>query len=57
LAWMWSRIEDGLKERFFNHPEVRARLAKIEAAVARGKLSPTVGAETLLFLLDNDHRL
>ena len=57
LAWMWSRIEDGLKERFFNHPEVRARLARIEAAVARGKLSPTVGAETLLFLLDNDHRL
>jgi LAO/AO transport system kinase len=54
LAWMWSRIEDGLKERFFNHPAVIDRLSKIEASVERGDLSPAVGAETLLFLLDKD---
>ncbi|MGA6926548.1 MAG: methylmalonyl Co-A mutase-associated GTPase MeaB [Desulfosarcina sp.] len=53
LAWMWSRIEDGLKERFFNHPKVNARLRTVEAAVERGELTPTVGAESLLFLLDN----
>ena len=52
LAWMWSRIEDGLKERFFGHPAIRERLREIEASVERGDLSPTVGAETLLFLLD-----
>jgi LAO/AO transport system kinase len=54
LAWMWSRIEDGLKERFFSNHTVKARLRDIEASVERGELSPTVGAETLLFLLDND---
>jgi LAO/AO transport system kinase len=54
LAWMWSRIEDGLKERFFGNPAVSKRLQKIETAVERGDLSPTVGADTLLFLLDND---
>jgi LAO/AO transport system kinase len=54
LAWMWSRIEDGLKERFFSHREVAMRLRDIEAAVERGELSPTVGADNLLFLLDNN---
>jgi LAO/AO transport system kinase len=55
LAWMWSRIEDGLKDRFFGHPAVGERLREIEASVERGDLSPTMGAETLLFLLDKDH--
>jgi LAO/AO transport system kinase len=54
LAWMWSRIEDGLKERFFSNHTVKARLRDIEASVERGDLSPTAAAETLLFLLDND---
>jgi len=54
LAWMWSRIEDGLKDRFFAHPAVSDRLKEIEADVERGDLSPTMGAETLLFLLDKD---
>jgi LAO/AO transport system kinase len=53
LAWMWSRIDDGLKERFFGSRAVSDRLRDIEAAVERGELSPTVGAEQLLFLLDN----
>jgi LAO/AO transport system kinase len=53
LAWMWSRIEDGLKERFFDNPIVKLRLRDVEASVERGELSPTVGAESLLFLLDN----
>ncbi|MFO7713165.1 methylmalonyl Co-A mutase-associated GTPase MeaB [Desulfosarcina sp.] len=53
LAWMWSRIEDGLKERFFSNPAIKARLRHIEASVRRGELSATIGAETLLFLLDN----
>ncbi len=54
LAWMWSRIEDGLKERFFAHPKIKARLREIESSVERGDISPAVGAETLLFLLDNE---
>ena len=54
LSWMWSRIEDGLRERFYSHPQVSSRLRDIEASVQRGELSPTVGAESLLFLLDNN---
>ncbi|BBO69629.1 ATPase/protein kinase [Desulfosarcina alkanivorans] len=54
LAWMWSRIEDGLKERFYDNPAISDRLGDIEASVERGDLSPTVGADTLLFLLDKD---
>ncbi|BBO83589.1 methylmalonyl Co-A mutase-associated GTPase MeaB [Desulfosarcina ovata] len=54
VAWMWARIEDGLKERFFNHPDVHARLKEVRAAVERGEQSPTAGAEQLLFLLDNN---
>lgn len=54
VAWMWSRIEDGLRERFFENPAVRSRLKEIQAAVARGDQSPTASAEKLLFLLDNN---
>ncbi|HSO19076.1 MAG TPA: methylmalonyl Co-A mutase-associated GTPase MeaB, partial [Desulfosarcina sp.] len=53
LAWMWSRIEDGLRERFFGHPAVSRQLRMTEAKVARGELSAIVAAEELLFLLDN----
>ncbi len=52
LAWMWSRIEDGLKERFFEHPSVSARLRSVQDAVERGDVSPTMGADQLLQLLD-----
>jgi LAO/AO transport system kinase len=54
LAWMWSRIEEGLKERFFSNPAIKARLGDIETSVKRGERSAIVGAETLLFLLDKD---
>ena len=56
VAWMWSRIEDGLKERFFNDSQISVQLPQIKAAVARGELSPTAGAERLLFLLDKHGR-
>ena len=54
LDWMWSRIEDGLRERFFSHPRIKERLAETRRAVEQGSLSPTAGAEQLLFLLDNN---
>ena len=55
LAWMWSRVEDGLKERFFEHPSVSSRLQSVKGAVERGDISPTMGADQLLQLLDKDH--
>ena len=53
LDWMWSLVEDGLKERFYTHPEIKKRLNKIARAVAKGKTAPTLAADKLLFFLDN----
>ncbi|MGD8472021.1 MAG: methylmalonyl Co-A mutase-associated GTPase MeaB [Desulfobacteraceae bacterium] len=53
LDWLWSLVEDGLKERFYTHPEIKKRLDKITRAVAKGKTAPTLAADKLLFFLDN----
>ena len=54
LDWLWSLVEDGLKERFYTHPDIKKRLDQITRAVAKGKTAPTVAADKLLFFLDND---
>jgi LAO/AO transport system kinase len=53
LDWLRSLVEDGLKERFYTHPEIKKRLDKITRAVAKGKTAPTLAADKLLFFLDN----
>ncbi len=53
LDWLWSLIEDGLKDRFHNNPEIKRRLVQITRAVADGKTAPTHAADKLLFFLDN----
>lgn len=53
LDWMRALLEEGLKARFHQHPEVRKQLPEIEAAVARGETTPTAAANKLLFFLDN----
>jgi LAO/AO transport system kinase len=52
LAWMWSLVEEGLKDRFNCHPEVQRRLPQLSRKVENGMLSPTAAACQLLFLLD-----
>jgi LAO/AO transport system kinase len=52
LAWMWSLIEEGLRTRFRQHPEVGRLLAGIEREVAAGRLEATRAAHRLLFSLD-----
>ena len=47
-SWMWSEIEEGLAERFRDHPEIRAALAGLEGQVAAGDLTPTAAAQDLL---------
>jgi LAO/AO transport system kinase len=54
LAWMWTLLEEGLKERFHQHPAVQRRLPEVIAAVQRGECAPTRAASDLLFLLDKD---
>jgi LAO/AO transport system kinase len=51
--WMWSMIDEGLKERFVRQPEVKKQLPRILRQIDRGTLSPTAAADQLLFLLDN----
>jgi LAO/AO transport system kinase len=53
LDWLWSMVEDELKKRFYNNPEIKQKLDQITHAVARGETAPTVAADKLLFFLDN----
>jgi len=52
LAWMWSLVEEGLKERFRRNPEVKKCLGKISRKVEDGTTTPTIAAEELLSCLE-----
>ena len=54
LDWLWSLIEEGLRERFDTNPEIKKRLRRIAHAVEKGETSPTLAADELLFFLDNN---
>src|SRR5262249_27218713 len=47
VKWMWTMIEERLVGCAKADPHVRARLPKLEAAVAAGRLSPTMAAEEI----------
>lgn len=51
-TWMWERIEAGLRERFRQHPAVRAALPGITEDVDTGRLAASVAARRLLDLMD-----
>ena len=53
LDWMWSLIEEGLKNRFNQNLEIKKHLPKLIRAVQKGITAPTIAAEKLLFFLDN----
>ena len=53
LDWMWSIVEDGLKERFYMHPYVKSLLRKVTQEVEKGVTAPTDAAYALLSLLDD----
>ncbi|MFY3385910.1 methylmalonyl Co-A mutase-associated GTPase MeaB [Paracidovorax sp. MALMAid1276] len=48
LAWMWERIETGLKQAFRQHPEVRALLPQLQADVVAGRIAASTAARNLL---------
>jgi LAO/AO transport system kinase len=52
-AWMWERIEAGLKQRFRQHPEVRAALPQLADAVREGRVAASVAARRLLDLFNS----
>jgi LAO/AO transport system kinase len=49
-AWMWERIDAGLRQRFRSHPGVRAALPRLQAAVMDGEIAASVAARRLLEL-------
>lgn len=51
-AWMWERIDAGLKQRFRGHPAVRAALDDTTKQVLTGQLPASTAARQLLALFD-----
>lgn len=50
IDWMWSLVEEGLKDRFFKDPRVAKKLNDIVGAVEKGETSSTAAANLLLAL-------
>ena len=48
LAWMWERIDAGLKDAFKHNPAVREALPRLSAAVQAGQLAASTAARNLL---------
>ena len=48
INWMWTMIEDGIKQHFTSLPEVKSIMPKIEKDVKNDKLTPTIAAQKIL---------
>jgi LAO/AO transport system kinase len=48
LAWMWERIESGLRQAFRQHPGVRALLPRLTQEVDEGRMAASTAARQLL---------
>ena len=48
LAWMWERIDAGLRAAFREHPRVRELLPQLQAEVAAGRVAASTAARNLL---------
>jgi LAO/AO transport system kinase len=47
VKWMWSMLEQRMMARLRADPTIRARVKKIEAEVAEGRITPAVAAEQI----------
>jgi len=52
LDWMWALVEEGLIDRFYKNPAIEKSLPAIIKAVEKGETGPTIAAQELLFLND-----
>ncbi|MHB1199926.1 MAG: methylmalonyl Co-A mutase-associated GTPase MeaB [Polaromonas sp.] len=48
LAWMWERIDAGLKQAFRQHSQVKALLPQLTQAVLEGRMAASTAARNLL---------
>jgi len=51
LEWMWTLVEDGLKQMFKDNHQINAQIPAVSGQVAKGEISPTAAARTLLSYL------
>jgi len=49
---MWAMLEERVFARLKSNPTLRAKLPRIEAAVAAGRMSPAIAVEEIVSLLD-----
>jgi LAO/AO transport system kinase len=54
VDWMWALVKEGLKERFYQNPDVIKMLPRILKEVEKGKTASTIAASKLLFFLENN---
>src|SRR5262249_31622865 len=47
VKWMWSMLEERVTARLKSDPALRARLPRLEAAVAEGRTSPAIAGEEI----------
>ena len=53
LAWMWERIDAGLKQAFRQHPQVQALLPKLTVEVLSGRMAASTAARNMLLAHSN----
>ena len=53
LNWMWSLVDEGLKERFYESSSIKKLLNKITREVETGVTASTDAAFALLSLFDD----
>ena len=51
LEWMWTLVEEGLKQRFKNNEKINKEITLVSQQVENEKISPTAAAEELLSYL------
>jgi len=51
VKWMWTMLEERLLARLHSDPAVKVALRQAEAAVAAGRLTPTLAVEQIVMLL------
>jgi LAO/AO transport system kinase len=51
VKWMWAMLEERILGKLRSDPGLRARLPRLEAAVAEGRMAPSLAVEELAVAL------
>ena len=57
LAWMWERIDAGLKQQFKSNLQVQAQMPQMVSDVSEGRVAASTAARILLNLLEGKYIL